>query len=370
MGSQPAQPLSISSPFEQLRYAREIVALEGQALTGLAARLDTTFCDAAAYVRDCRGSVIVTGVGKAGLIAQKIAATLASTGTRAHFLHAAEAVHGDLGRIADEDVVLVLSQSGETEEIVRLLPSLRRIDVPLIAITASQNNSLGRAATVTLELGSLQEACSLGLAPSTSTTAMLALGDALALVVSRLHHFQPADFAQFHPGGSLGLRLSTVDQLMRPISHCRVTRDSESVRQTFVKLSRPGRRSGAIMLVDDDGCLTGVFTDSDLARLFEARRDDAFDQPMRGVMTPNPTAVRAGSPTTEAVHRMAERKFSELPVVDEHRRPVGMIDVTDVVALMPDDDEPARTAGIIPADGTPYPAPARTAPGPPSVHEN
>jgi arabinose-5-phosphate isomerase len=283
----------------------------------------------------CPGEVIVSGIGKAGIVGQKIMATLASTGTPAHFLHPAEAVHGDLGRVRHEDVVILLSQSGETEEMVRLLPMLRDWGVVMIAITAQAGSTLGRSATVTIELGTLEEACRWGLAPSTSTTAMLAVGDALALVVSRMRNFQREDFARLHPGGNLGLKLSKVEDLMRPLPQCRLAREDESVREVLVQAGRPGRRTGAMMLVGAGGALSGIFTDSDLARLFEKRRDEELDLPIGRVMTRNPLRISAGAWTSEAVALMAERKISELPVIDAEGKPVGLIDITDVVALLP-----------------------------------
>jgi arabinose-5-phosphate isomerase len=275
-------------------------------------------------------------MGKAGLVGQKIMATLASTGTRSHCLHPAEAVHGDLGRIHHRDVILLLSQSGETEEVVRLLPSLAELGVPILAITGRADSTLGRAATVTLELGPVEEACSLGLAPSTSTTAMLALGDALALVTSQMRNFDREDFARFHPGGSLGRKLSKVEHHLRGLGQCRVAADSKTVREVFVEASLPGRRTGAIMLVDAAGKLSGIFTDSDLARLFERRLDLDLDLPICQLMTANPLTVQVGSRMADAVTLMAERKISELPVVDSQGKPVGLIDVTDVVSMFPD----------------------------------
>jgi len=321
---------------EQLRYAREIIGLESRALENVARRLDGQFCRAIEALFACRGSVITSGMGKAGLVAQKIAATLASTGTRSHYLHPAEAVHGDLGRIRADDVVLLFSQSGETEEVVRILPSLGEFGVFLIGVTARRGSTLGRAADVTIELGPLQEACTLGLAPSTSTTAMLALGDALALVTSRLRDFSREDFARFHPAGSLGRQLSKVEQFMRPPAECRVAPQWRSVREVFVEQGRAGRRTGAIMLVDKAGKLAGLFTDSDLARLFEHKRDTALDRPIREVMIHGPATVPQGSMMFDAVAIMAERKISELPVIDRRGRPCGMIDITDVVALFPE----------------------------------
>jgi arabinose-5-phosphate isomerase len=326
--SAPAAALTES---EQLRYAVEIIQMEANSLLELAGRLDQHFLPAVQLLYRCRGSVIVSGMGKAGLIGQKIAATLASTGTPSHYLHPGEAVHGDLGRIHQGDVVLLLSQSGETEEIVRLLPSLAELGVAMLAITSRAHSSLGRAATVTLELGPLQEACALGLAPSTSTTAMLALGDALALVTSRMRAFGREDFARFHPGGALGRQLSKVEHHMRPLAECRVVPTTRTVRQVFAASPLTGRRTGAIMVTGADGKLVGVFTDSDLARLFERRRDTALDGPIAEVMTRNPRKVPLGSMMNDALLIMSEHKISELPVIDAASGcPLGLIDITDV----------------------------------------
>lgn len=328
--------LQATNDAETLELGREVIATEGRALAALAAQLDRSFCEAVELIRSTHGSVIVTGIGKAGAIGQKLTATFASTGARAHFLHPAEAFHGDLGRVHADDVVLALSQSGETSEVLQLLPALKQFGVKLIAMTATAKSTLGRAADVVLPLGKLEEACSLGLAPSTSTTVMLALGDALALTVSRLRGFRSEDFARFHPGGTLGLKLSAVDDHMRPLAECRTARANQTVREVLVASTRPGRRSGAIMLLDPAGRLAGLFTDSDLARLFEQRNNSALDAPVYEVMAKLPTTVQSGDRMSVAIEILAERKFSELPVVDHQGRPVGMIDVTDVVGMLPD----------------------------------
>jgi len=341
MSSQSASRLQRWTAFEQLSFAREVMQSESRAIAQVARRLDQEFCRAADCLFNCRGSTIVTGIGKAGLVGQKIVATLASTGTRSHFLHPAEAVHGDLGRVHGDDVVLALSQSGETDEIVRLLPPLAEARVPIVAITGGATSPLAHAAAVVIDLGPLTEACPLGLAPSSSTAAMLAVGDALALVVSRMRGFAREDFARFHPAGNLGLKLSKVQQHMRPLEQCRVAPREETVRQVLVRVSVPGRRTGATMLVDPDGRLAGIFTDSDLARLFEHRRDEALDAPIDSVMTVNPLKVAYGALMSDAVALMAQRKISELPVVDDNGRPVGLIDVTDVVGLFPQKAEAA-----------------------------
>lgn len=354
--SNPSAPdPELLGPAEQLCYAREIIQIESEALDNLARRLDTEFCRAVQTLYHCAGSVIVTGIGKAGLIGQKIAATLASTGTRSHFLHAGEAVHGDLGRIHRADVALILSQSGETEEIVRLLAPLAAAEVQILAITGHRTSTLARAAHVVIDLGPLKEACALGLAPSTSTTAMLAMGDALALVTSRMRSFGREDFARFHPGGSLGLQLAKVDDYMRHLVDCRVAECSDTVRQVFVRRRAPGRRTGAIMVVDPQGILRGIFTDSDLARLFEARRDAALDGSIREVMTKNPASVPSGSMMTDAVEIMGERKISELPVVDSEGRPLGLLDVTDIVALFPEGSVAGESARPAKSVGPPPP---------------
>lgn len=329
-------PTGVMSPFDQIRYAREVILMESQALELITTRLDTEFCRAADAIFACEGNIIVSGIGKAGLIGQKLTATLASTGTKAHYLHPAEAIHGDLGRVDSRDIVLMLSQSGETEEVTRILPSLRSADVPIIAITARRSSSLGKASAIVLELGPLREACALGVAPSTSTTAMLALGDALALVVSRMRAFSQEDFHRFHPGGALGRKLAKVEDAMRPLDDCRVTRCGQTVREIFATTKMPRRRTGAIMIVDPQGILRGIFTDSDLARLFESRRDDLLDQSIREVMTKRPRCVPLGAMLSDALEILAERKISELPVVDDDGRPVGMIDITDVLGLFPE----------------------------------
>jgi KpsF/GutQ family protein len=332
------------TPQEQLRAAREILRLEAVGIYDLSNRLDKSFCKVIRLLLACNGSAIITGMGKAGIIGQKIAATLASTGTRAHFLHPAEAFHGDLGRIHPHDVVIMLTQSGETAEVVQLLPSLREFGVPLVAVTASKESTVGRAASVVIELGTLEEACSLGLAPSTSTTAMLAVGDALALVLSKMRNFRAEDFARFHPGGALGRKLSHVDDIMRPLDQCRSAGDDQTVREVIVTCTKPGRRTGAIMLVDKSGRLTGLFTDSDLARLFERRDEAALDRPIRDVMAANPTTVTSGTRVGDAVSLLAQRKFSELPVIAADGRPVGLIDVTDVVGLKTEAEKEAAAA--------------------------
>ncbi len=344
-------PATVCNPASPLALGRSIIEQEAAALTKVAAALDERFCTAVEMIVDCRGCLMVTGIGKAGWIGQKIAATLASTGTPSHFLHPAEAVHGDLGRVRREDTILVLSFSGETEEVTRLLPSLAEMGCPLIAITSRVTNSVGQAADCVLALGSLQEADPLQLAPSTSTTAMLALGDALALAVAKRREFQAQDFARYHPGGSLGRKLAKVEEVMRPLSRCRVAPEANTVREVLVDVGQPGRRTGAIMLVDTDGRLTGIFTDSDLARLFESRREASLDNAIAEVMCDCPTTLLVGSRLQEAIEIMSIRKISELPVVDDDGCPVGLVDITDVVTS----DLPHEPPADVPWKLVPFP---------------
>jgi arabinose-5-phosphate isomerase len=326
-----------------LSLGRQILKQESLAIQELAENLDERFLQAVYRILCCEGNVIVCGIGKAGLVGQKISATLASTGTPAHFLHPAEAIHGDLGKIGKKDVVLILSQSGETEEIIRILPLIRQFRVEIIAVTASEQSTLGRNAHVVLPLGQIEEADMLGLAPSTSTAVMIALGDALALVVSQRRRFRADNFAVFHPGGTLGRKLSRVDEYFRRLNRCRIAPDSETIREVFVRHRISGRRSGAILLTHEDGRLSGIFTDSDLAKLFEQRNEHLIDLPIRMSMTSKPTAVLSGTRMLEAIAIMSEKRISELPVIDADGFPLGMIDITDVIALFPDTILPDNT---------------------------
>ena len=327
--------LSLETEVEGVAFAREVLRIEAEALGRVRERLGPAIAQAADLIYRCAGSVIVTGMGKAGLVGQKLAATLASTGTRAFPLHPGEAIHGDLGRIRADDVVIALSQSGETEEVLRLVPALRRLGARLIAITERTTSSLGRAADLCIALGPIEEACPLGLAPSASTTALMAVGDALALLVSRMRDFSPEDFALYHPGGSLGRKLTRVEDVMRTGRQLRRAHVEETVREIFVRLAGPRRRSGAILIEDADTHLLGIFTDSDLARLFEKRREAELDRQIGEIMTIDPKRVRVGALLSDAVELMKTYKISELPVVDRGNRLVGLIDVTDLIGLVP-----------------------------------
>lgn len=338
MSSLPVAWPTTLTPLEQLREARSVLRDEADALHALSRRLDAEFCVALQTLAETKGCVIVTGVGKAGLIGQKIAATLSSTGTRAYFLHPVEAMHGDLGCVHADDVVLALSNSGETEEITRLIPMIKNLKVPIVALTATDSSTLGSQADVIIRLGKIHEAGPHGLAPSTSTTAMLALGDALALVLAQIKGFTPQQFAVFHPGGSLGRKLARVSEIMRQGEELRIAPESATVRDVFITLAKPGRRTGAVMLVDTEGKLKGLCTDSDLARMLQTHQTLPLERPISELMTANPLTTTANKRLIEVVDILSTHKISELPVVDEAGCPIGLIDITDVIGLMPADD--------------------------------
>ena len=333
-----------STLVDRTRMLRKMITCEGQAIMDAAKNLSTEAVRAAEMSAECDGCVIVTGVGKAGLVGQKLVATLASTGTPAHFLHPSEAVHGDLGRVRSNDLVWAISNSGRSEEVVRIAAHLHEQASGLIAITASEDNPLAVAADCVVPIGRHTEACPNGLAPTTSTAVMMAVGDAIALLASQLRQFTPQDFAKFHPGGSLGRKLATVDHLMRGVESCRIAPATATVRQAMVSTSQTGRRSGAVMLTNESGQLVGIFTDSDLARLLESRAEDTFDLPIESRMTKQPLTATSGLLLNEAIALMSHRKISELPIVDTDNRPVGMLDITDVMTLT----ESAESSPTIP----------------------
>jgi arabinose-5-phosphate isomerase len=323
---------------DRLGYARRILRSEAAALELAADRLDGSFLQAVDLLLRCPGHVVVSGTGKSADVGRKIAGTLSSTGTRAYVLDPTRAVHGDLGMIHPNDVALVLSHSGESEEVVRILEPMRQLALGIIALTGNPHGTLAQRADIALVYGPLEEVCPLGLAPSTSTTVMIAMGDALAFVLSRLRDFKHEDFARFHPAGSLGRKLLKVEAVMRRGAELRIARESATVREVFAQVRRRGRRTGAVMLTDADGKLSGLFTDSDLARLFEQRRDSALDQPIAEVMTQSPRTVELGRRVADAVELLRRFKISELPVVDAAGRPVGLLDITDLIRLLPSEE--------------------------------
>ena len=317
--------------FDRIEFARRVLQTEAASLTLVAGRLDVSFTRLTDLLAGCRGRVAVIGIGKSADVGQKLVGTFNSTGTRSYLLDATRAVHGDLGMVHPDDVALLLSHSGESEELLRLLGPLRRLATAIVAITGNATGTLARSADVAIVYGPVTEACPLDLAPSTSTTVMLALGDAVAFTLLEQRQFTADDFARFHPGGSLGRRLATVSEIMRKGAELRIAPATETVRHVFARVRHRGRRTGAIMLVDPTGRLAGLFTDSDLARLFEDRKDEALDAPIEHVMTPQPVVIGPDARMTDALDLLRVKKISELPVVDADGRPIGMLDITDLI---------------------------------------
>ncbi|HET9594511.1 MAG TPA: KpsF/GutQ family sugar-phosphate isomerase [Anaeromyxobacteraceae bacterium] len=308
---------------------RAVIAAEAAALGQLA--LDGRFAHAVEWILACRGRVVVTGMGKPGFIAQKISATLASTGTPSYYLHPAEAAHGDLGRLAREDVVLALSNSGETEEILRLLPALRRIGARVIALTRDAASPLGRGADLVVPLGAIEEACPMGLAPTASTAALLALGDALAMTLLKNRPFDREEYALYHPGGKLGRGLMKVRDVMRAGEANPLVRDDATLAQAVSVMTRTPGRPGACTVVNAAGALVGVFTDGDLRRLMEAGRIE-LGAAVATAMSRNPRTVRPEALVADAARVLRQARIDQVPVVDEASRPVGLLDVQDLLA--------------------------------------
>jgi len=318
---------------DDVAYGRQVLDTEAGAIKGLLPLLDERFAKAVEMIHQCAGQVVVTGVGKSGLIGQKISATLASTGTPSIFLNSNEAVHGDLGRVRKNDVVLAMSYTGTTNEVLRLVPALKKIGASLVAVTSRADSPLGKAADVALPVGDVAEACPIGLAPTSSTTAMLAMGDALAMTVAHRKSFKREDFALFHPGGSLGRKLVTVGEVMRPGAEATIVRGATRVKDALSEMSRPrpGRaRSGAILVADENGLLEGIFTDGDLRRRVVAD-PSVLDGPIAAAMTKKPKTARKDELLADAYKRLKDHEIDELPVVDERGRAVGILDVQDVL---------------------------------------
>ncbi len=317
---------------QRLAYAREILRLESEAVQQLIGKIDSDFELALDTILKIPtgGRVIVSGMGKAGFIAMKISATLASTGVPSFFLHPAEAVHGDLGRYSADDVALLLSNSGETSEILRILPNIKVMGCPIISITSSKVSSLAKHSDIIIETGVLVEAGPLGLAPTTSTTAMLALGDALSMCVLKERNLSREKFAFFHPGGNLGRSLMLVSEIMRKDEeHC-IVPETMIAKDVLQKITSTSGRPGAASIVDAKGYLCGVFTDGDLRRCL--KNDENFLQaPISEVMGRGPKTVNTDALAEEAIRIMKQYQIDQVIVVDSEKKPVGMVDIQDFV---------------------------------------
>jgi arabinose-5-phosphate isomerase len=316
-----------------LTQARETLAIESHAIECLITRLGDEFVRAVEALLSMRGRAIVCGIGKSGAVGRKLAGTLASTGTPAYFMHAAEAVHGDLGMLNPEDLTVLITNSGETEEIVRLLPLIKRRGAGIIAIIGRRDSTVGRAADIILDASVEREACPLNLAPTSSAIAELALGDALAMALMAARGFSVDDFGATHPGGQLGKRvLLRVEDLMHGGDDNPMLSLDTTVEEALLAMTNAAVR-GSVAIVDDDGVLRGLFTDGDFRRLMQKENDRnaVMARPIAEVMTRNPTAVPLGTLAIEAVNLMDEREFDNVPIVDETGRAVGMLDIQDLM---------------------------------------
>jgi arabinose-5-phosphate isomerase len=310
-----------------LTLARKVLQTEAAAVLALVDRLDDRFAEAVSLIVRCKGRVIVTGMGKSGIICRKLAATLASTGTPAFFLHPAEAVHGDLGVIQSDDVVIAMSYSGETEELTRVLETLKRIGAALIAMTGATKSTLAQAANVALDCSVSEEACPMNLVPTASTTAALAMGDALAMTVLVEKGFKPEDFANLHPGGKLGKRLMRVEQLMHSGDALPVVQLHTAMKDVIYEMSRKGL--GMTSVVEKDGRLAGIITDGDLRRKM-AVTPNISELTARDVMTTNPVAIPNTTMAVEALAMMEQRKITSIVVIDGDRRVEGVVHLHDL----------------------------------------
>lgn len=312
-----------------IKRAKEVLEIEAQAIKLLKSRLGRDFIKAIELILKCKGRVVVSGMGKTGIIAQKFSATLASTGTPSLFLHTAEAIHGDLGKVTADDVIIILSNSGSTEEMKQLLPLLKKIGSPIISLTGNLKSILAKYSDVVLDVSVKKEACPLGLAPTASTTASLAMADALAVCLLERKGFKEKDFAFFHPGGALGRRLLlTVEDIMRKGQANAIVEEDKKVSQVLLAITRA--RAGSAIVVDKQGKLKGIFTDGDLRRHLGVDQD-LPNRKIKEVMTKNPTVAKKDMLAAEAMRILQAKRIDEVPVVDKFMRPLGLLDVQDLL---------------------------------------
>lgn len=311
-----------------LESARRVLRVEADAIAALIDRLDVRFENAVDLLFQCKGRVVVTGLGKSGLIGRKVAATFSSTGTPSLFLHAAEALHGDLGMLASGDVLVAISSSGETDELIELLEAVKRLGVPLITLTAQPHSTLALASDVVLDISVKEEACSLNLAPTSSTAAALAMGDALAVVVAELHDFQADDFAALHPGGRLGKKLRRVESLMHTGDAVPQVFPDTKMPDVIYEMSRKGL--GLTAVTERDGSLLGIITDGDLRRVMQRRKENVLDLTAGDCMTRNPVTLPRDEFGAAALRLMEERKITSVLITDADGRLEGVVHIHDL----------------------------------------
>jgi arabinose-5-phosphate isomerase len=314
-----------------LDTARRVLKIEAQAISDVLARLDATFEKAVDLLFACKGRVVVTGMGKSGLVARKISATLSSTGTPSFFLHPAEAVHGDLGMLARGDILLAVSYGGETEEIVRLLEAIKRLQMPLVTLTGKTSSTLAEASDVVLDVSVKEEACSLNLAPTSSTTVAMAVGDALAVSLLDKRGFQPNDFAALHPAGRLGRKLLRVEDLMH--AGGALPRVSPETKMPDVFHEMSAKKLGMTTVTQADGRLSGIITDGDLRRLMEVHRGATLEMTAAQAMTRNPQTIAPHVLASEALNVMEKKKITSIVVVDETQAVLGVVHLHDLWTL-------------------------------------
>lgn len=311
---------------ELIKEGKRVLLEEARAIERLAERLDESFTAAVELLYRTRGRVVLTGVGKSGLICKKIAATLSSTGTPAFFLHPTDAAHGDLGMVRGEDTVIAVSNSGETAELLSIIPLIKSFGIPVIAITSNPKSSLARLSDIVLDIGVKKEACPLNLAPTTSTTVTLALGDAIASALMKLKGFSSEEFARLHPGGKLGIRLSRVKELMRKGEEIPKVSPDTQLKDAILEIS--GKKLGATLVVDGDK-LTGIITDGDLRRALE--KGASLNTKVSEIMTKNPKKIKEDAFAEEALRLMERHKITVLPVVDDKDNLKGIIHLHDIL---------------------------------------
>lgn len=317
-----------------LTFGKEIFALEMEELNAVMNRLDESFLQAVGLISDCmdrKGKVVIVGIGKSGHIGSKIAATLSSTGAPSLLLNSQDALHGDLGIVQDGDVCIAMSHSGETGELLSILPHLKRYDMPIIAMTGNVKSTLAEFSDVVLDTSIKREACPLNLAPTSSTTVMLVMGDALAMALLKARNFSEEDFAKSHPGGALGRALLTkVRDIMRKEGEMAVVTEDATINDALNAMNKT--RSGACVIIDAGGKLAGILTHGDFVRSYQS---DVYigQKSVQSLMTKNPITVRAGALAAEAVRTLGSRRIDDLVVLDEDRYPVGLVDTQDLARL-------------------------------------
>ncbi|MEH7461448.1 KpsF/GutQ family sugar-phosphate isomerase [Bacillus thuringiensis] len=323
--------ISKTTHVNYFRDIKDVLFQEANALLELGDRINESINQTVEMILECKGRLVITGVGKSGIIGKKMAATFASTGTPSFFLHPAEGLHGDLGMVTSTDIVLALSNSGESEEVLNIIPSIKRIGAKIIGLVGNDNSTLAKKADQVLSIGKVQEACPLGLAPTTSTTLTLALGDAIAIALLKARKFKPEHFAVFHPGGSLGKRLLlTIRDVIEDSDKNPIAPRSSSVKDVIFKMTASGL--GAISIVNDEEKIVGILTDGDLRRAL-ASGINLLEEPIEKIYNENPVTIKANILAAEALGIMEEKRINVLPIVDENEKPISMLHLQNLTKL-------------------------------------